>query len=162
MRVPEFTPRLNLLMLSIPAEMKDVTDEIQRVLDAQNNMISRMAKAINGMIEFGNVTDESSNLRGQWVEESMGTGDVAAAHTFTHNMSIPISSAGLPNVRWLVFGFEHDGDTVDAASALSLSFQAGDTVGTDAIQLRLHVGGTRVVNDTHPVVATVFFTPAIS
>ena len=161
MKVPEFVPRLNLLMLSIPAEMKDVIDEVQRVLDAQNNMLARMARTINGMIEFGNVTDEEANIRGQWVEVAIAAVDTAT--TFTHNMNIPISSAGLPNVRWLVFGFEHDGVGVtDGTATMSLNFEAGDTVGTNAIQLRLYADGSRTVGASNKVTVTLFFTPAIS
>jgi hypothetical protein len=159
-KVPETVARLNVLPLNLPREMRALADEIQRVDDAQNNLLGQMARAINGFIEFGNVTDQDTNIRGTWVEQSFTAADTKTV--VTHNMNIPISVAGAPNVRWLCFGFEHDGDTTDAASTLSVNFEAGDAVAVNTIELRLYVGGTRVVDGDHPVTATLFFTPAVS
>lgn len=116
------------------------------------------ATSHNGSIE---------NIAGSWVEAKWGTVDGSGDHIVTvyHNLfpdpayTLPVT--GEPNVRWLVFGFSHDGNTVDAASTLSVVFQEGDTVAANSIELQLHVGGTRVVDDTHPVTATLFFIPAV-
>jgi hypothetical protein len=104
------------------------------------------------------------NITGSWVEVTFPALDTAV--TCHHNLFrnwpdyvLPIT--GEPNVRWLVFGFSHDGDTADAASTLSVNFEKLDTVAANSIQLRLYKAGARVVDGTHPVTATLFFIPAV-
>jgi hypothetical protein len=141
--------------------------------------ITELTRVVDRDIEFGNpqnpYDDQSTtlagagtptthngsvqNIRGQWVEVEFSAADTAVA--FTHNLNSDVAVAGEPNVRWIVFGLEHDGNTADAASTLSVSFETGDTITANAIQLRLYVGGTRVVDGDHKAKATLFFIPAV-
>jgi hypothetical protein len=138
--------------------------------------LAEVQRVVDSLIEFGNpqnpFDDQSStladgathngslqNIHGSWVEVEVDTANSSV--TCTHNLNVPIAVAGEPNVRWLVFGFEHDGNTADAASTLSVNFETGDTITTDAIDLYFHVGGTRVVDGDHKLKATLFFVPAV-
>lgn len=155
-----------------PLSITQQVEEIRLVLDGDTGFgHPNDPNDITSTIPAGMATTSHNgfveNITGSWVEAEFGTVDGGGDHITTcyHNLFpdpnyiLPVS--GAPNVRWLVFGFSHDGDTVDAASTLSIVFQEGDTVAAASIELQLHVGGTRVVDDTHPVVATLFFTPAV-
>jgi hypothetical protein len=151
-----------------PQSIVQQVEEIHRVLD--------------GLVGFGNPQDPTSltsttapgaaaanhpgtmeNIIGSWVEVTFTAANTAV--TCHHNLfpdpgyTLPVT--GEPNVRWLLFGLSHDGDSANAASTLSVSFKEGDTVAVNSLQLRLHVGGARVVDGDHPVVACLFFTPAV-
>jgi hypothetical protein len=99
------------------------------------------------------------NMEGSWVELDVETADWPT--TCYHNLNTPVAVAGSPNVRWLVFGYQHDGNTADVASTVSCSFEVGDIVAVNSIELRFYVGGTRVVNKDHPLKVTLFFIRAI-
>ena len=114
----------------------------------------------------------TSNIFGSWVEvalEATGVNIVKCYHnlyldsTTSPQYTVPVS--GEPNVRWLVFGYGHDGTGADATSGLLVTpaFVSGDTVAVDYIQLRISVStvGTAVtVSADHPVIACLFFTQA--
>jgi hypothetical protein len=141
--------------------------------------VTEVTRVVDGEIEFGNpqnpYDDQSTtlagagtptthngsvqNIKGQWVEVEVSAADTAT--TCTHNLNQTVAVAGEPNVRWIVFGFEHDGNTADAASTLSANFETGDTITADAIELRFYVGGTRVVDGDHKLKVTLFFIPAV-
>jgi len=115
-------------------------------------------------VSAANHNGTTENIAGSWVEVTFDTPDSAVTchhNLFRHWPTYTLPVTGEPNVRWLVFAFSHDGNTVDAASTLSINFEEGDTVTTNSIALRLYVGGTRVVDATHPCTATLFFVPAV-
>jgi len=151
-----------------PQSIVQQSEEIQRVVDGDiefghpndpEDITSTTPAGSTSLAHNGNV----QNIAGSWVEAKY----TSANSTFTcyHNLfpdpeyTLPVT--GEPNVRWLVFGFSHDGNTIDAASTLSVDFVEGDTVAANSIQLRLHAAGTRVVDATHPVTVTLFFIPAV-
>ncbi len=103
------------------------------------------------------------NIVGSWVEATFTAADTAV--TCYHNLfpdpeyNLPVT--GEPNVRWLVFGFSHDGTGANAASTLSVSFHETDTVAVNSIELRCYVGGGRTIHADNPVTVTLFFVPAV-
>ncbi len=103
------------------------------------------------------------NIAGSWVEVSI-TGE-GGATTYNHNLNVPISlgtrNLEEPNVRWLFANFSHDGNGIDGPSTLSLNYQEVDPITVNSIDLRLHVGGARVVDGTHPCKVSVFFIPVV-
>lgn len=99
------------------------------------------------------------NIEGTWVEHTIGTSDANTVRVFHHNLDLPVLNSQ-PNVRGILMGFSHDGNTADAASTVSVGFTEGDTVAANSIELRVFVGGTRVVDDTHPLTVSLFFIPA--
>jgi hypothetical protein len=117
----------------------------------------------------GHHNGTSANIDGSWVEaKAEATG--ASVVTFTHNLNIDnpqyaVPVTGEPNVRWLVFGWTHDGDGVDGTSGatVNVGFINGDTVVANSIDLRVSVAtvGTAItINATHPLILTLFFTRA--
>lgn len=151
-----------------PLSIVQQVEEVQRVAD--------------GLIEFGHPNDPEDissttpagmastshngnvqNIVGAWVEAKFTATNSAVLvyhNLFAHDPNYAVPVSGAPNVRWLVFGFSHDGTGVDAASALSVNFTEGDTVNANSIQLRLYAAGTRTVGAGNPVTVTLFFTPA--
>jgi hypothetical protein len=166
-------------MSKIPTTVVD-PEKPQSIVKA----VTEIARVVDGNVEFGNpqnpYDDQDDtlagsdvptthngflqNIKGSWVEEEIGSKwALGAAVTCYHNLNVPVAVAGLPNVRWLVFGFQHDGNGVaaDTTCTVSANFQAGDTVATDSIQLRFYAAGARVVDQTHLLKVTLFFTPAV-
>jgi hypothetical protein len=141
--------------------------------------ISRLLRIVEGEIEIGDPQhpqDDGSatlagsgtptthngrvvNIRGSWVELNVTAADTAV--TCTHNLSIPVAVTGEPNVLWTVKRCIHSGTAANAASTWSVNFEVGDTVGTDAIQLRFYAAGARTVNADNPLKVTLFFEPAV-
>jgi hypothetical protein len=145
--------------------------------------VEEIRRTLDYLVEFGNPQDPTDatsttlagaaagnhpgtlqNIFGSWVEVEVSTADTAV--TCYHNLNMPVIT-GEPNVRWLVFGLEHDGwdgGIVGAASwdgAMSCSFQTGDTINVNDIQLRFYAVAPRVIAAAHPLKATLFFIPAI-
>jgi hypothetical protein len=80
------------------------------------------------------------------------------AYTFTHNLNIPNKATGGFNVGWIPVRYIHDGNTVDAASTISVNYETGDAITANAIDLRFYFGGTRVIAG-HALTATIWFFP---
>lgn len=143
--------------------------------------LARSQRIIDGFIEVGspqNPNDPASttladgsahngtlvNMAGAWVEV-----DVTAADTkfdCVHNLGAQVLVSGgnnLPNVRWQVMGFQHNGTGAIATSTLSVNYDSRDqaSISTTSFPLRLYVGVTRTVNGGNPVRVTLFFTPAV-
>lgn len=144
----------------------------------------RVQRVVDGRLEFGSPQDPRDpasttlasgaaaahngtllNVLGSWVEV-----DVVALDTLvlcTHNLAIPVTSVGgvnQPNVRWLLFGFQHSGNTADAASVLSCNYELGDaaSITQDAFPLRFYAAGARTVGaDPDDIRASLFFVPAV-
>jgi hypothetical protein len=110
--------------------------------------------AHNGTIE---------NIRGSWVEVNVTSVNVQV-HTVTHNLDVAIIDSTTPNVRWLKFAVMHDG-TGGVFGATRLWTDVNwltQTVTPNAIDLTFAVlvGGVITIDSDHPVVFTLFFTPA--
>lgn len=136
----------------------------------------RVQRVVDGRLEFGSPQDPRDpasatipdgashngiiqNIMGSWFELSLGTGDLAVDQTCTHNLGIPIVSASTPNVRWIVFGLQHNAAGAGAGSTISAVYEGG-TVGENAIVLRFYAAA-RTVNDANPLKVTLFFVPVV-
>jgi len=155
--------------LSIVEQLSEIQDVVDRKIEFGHpshpeDISSVLAAGVTSTSHNG----YTENIAGSWVELKFGD-VVAGAHKATayHNLfqddpnyTLPV--AGVPNVRWLVFGFSHSGNTVDAASTLSVAFDESDSgsVAANSIKLSLNFGGTRVVSDAEPVTVTLFFVRA--
>lgn len=138
---------------------------------------SRVQRVVDGQIEFGspqNPNDPQSttvadgvthngilqNMLGAWVEILVDTAPGLAANiTCTHNLGVPIVNASTPNVRWLVFGWQHNAAGTGATSTVSVVYEGG-TVAENSIVLRFYANA-RTVNDANPLKCTLFFVPAV-
>ncbi len=136
----------------------------------------RVQRVVDGQIDFGAPQDPKdpasstlpdgsahngilNNILGSWFEISIGTGDLAVDQTCTHNLGQPIVSATTPNVRWLVFGIQHNAAGAGAGSTVSVVYEGG-TVGENSIVLRFYAAA-RTVNDANPLKVTLFFIPVV-
>lgn len=141
------------------------------------NQVQRLTSTVDGLLGFGSPQDPTDpqstdladgaahngsleNMDGSWVEVDVETLD--AATTCTHNLAAPaISATASPNVRWLVFGYEHDGTgTTGASDTVSCNYETGDAITDDAIELRFYAAN-RTVDATHPLRVTLFFVRAV-
>ena len=152
--------------------------------------ISKIIQVVDGLVEFGDPIDpfdpgntgragasttahpgSTSNIHGSWVEVIL-TASGRSKKTCHHNLYLEennsgtyiLPTSGEPNVRWLVFGWLHDGTNKNASTMdCSVSF-IGDTVAVNSVDLVFNVilGGTAnvTVDVTHPVLCTLFFTRA--
>lgn len=107
------------------------------------------------------------NLKGSWVEASL-TATGSSTVTCRHNLYLDsgpytLPAAGQPNVRWIVFGWQHDGTGITAPVVVSVYF-AGGAVAVNAIDLNFDIflpaGSALTVDGTHPMKVTLFFTRA--
>ena len=165
-------------------------DNVQPDPDKPETLVDQLYKitqVLDGLVEFGDPIDPfdpantlragstagappgtTSNIHGSWVEIVLETTG-RITKTCTHNLyleednstySLPV--AGEPNVRWLMFGWMHDGD-LDSSATLDLSVAfIGGTVATNSLQLEFQVtkGGTLTIDSNHPIICTLFFTRA--
>ncbi len=106
------------------------------------------------------------DMDGSWVEVEL-TSTTQAAVTFNHNLflSTPnytIVSTAEPNVRWLMMGWIHDGDSASSSDVVVNVWYEGGTVTANSIplQTKVTVGGTLTVDGDHPMKLTLFFVRA--
>lgn len=95
------------------------------------------------------------HMRGSWVHQSI---TALGTNTFTHQLELP-TPTGKVNVRWLVFGWQHDGTGAGVGDSLSVNYQGG-TIGTNSIQLYVTAAGARTVDGSHPLTLDLYFVPA--
>lgn len=139
-----------------PGQVKGLPDLLTELQAIRRQLVQR--------ISFGDPlgTDADGklvNVEGAWVEATVT--NLAAAFTCTHGLGAPYSGgATRPNVRWLLFGVEHDGTGAGAADTVGVLRQAGDTMTSNSIDLRAVASGGRTVSGAHPLVLTLFFTLA--
>lgn len=136
-------------------------------LEGLARYVTTISDIMFGGIEFG-VPDDGSggtfvthggNMEGQWVTGSFTANDTAT--TITHNMDL--STTGTINCRWLIFRIEHSGvGATGGDDQISISFETGDTVAADTIQLRAHGGANRTVSGDEPITVDFFFIPAVT
>lgn len=136
--------------------------------------LGRVQRVLDGEVEFGNPQDPTDpqsttrangvahngtvlNVRGSWFEAAVTALNTNV--TCTHNLGLPIVSASSPNVRWLVFGWQHDGTGAGAGSSVSAVY-VGGAVTTNSIVLRFFAAG-RTVDVIHPLTVSLFFVPAV-
>lgn len=143
---------------------------------------SRLQRVMDGQIEFGSPQDPNDpasvtlangtahngilqNMLGAWVEV-----DVTALDTrvdCAHNLGVPITvvaATNQPNVRWLVFGYQHSGTLAIAGSTISCNYELGDaaSITSNSFPLRFYAAGTRTVGaDPDDLRVTLFFVPAV-
>jgi len=138
--------------------------------------LSRVQRTVDGQIEFGTPQDPNDpasttlangsahngtllNILGSWVEVSVGAAQVNTNLTFTHNLDVQVLGATTPNVRWLVFGWQHSGVGSLAGSSVSLVYTDG-TVTANSIGLRVWAGGL-TVDGGNQLKVSAFFIPSV-
>ncbi len=144
-------PQLERSLLNVKS-LPDVTRVLNYLADLFNNRISF------GEPDDGAGNPRSDNIQGLWATATFTALD--SATTVTHNLGL--NTAGTINCRWFVGKIEHDGTLADGTSAVSIQFETGDTVAADTIQLRCYTAATRTVDGDHPVLADLFFIPAVT
>lgn len=144
--------------------------------------LSRAQRIVDGGIEFGSPQDPKDpasttlangtshngtlvNVLGSWVEIDVDTLD--APQNCAHNLDVPVTVVGgvnQPNVRWLVFGYQHSGTLAIAGSTISCNYELTDaaSITKDSFPLRFYAAGTRTIGaDPDDLRVTLLFTPAI-
>jgi hypothetical protein len=145
--------------------------------------VTDVSRVVDGEIEFGhpqNPYDDQDttlagagtptthngsvqNIKGSWVEITLGTGDLAGtgAVTCTHNLNIPVINTE-PNVRWIVMGWKVETDIVVADdTSLSVFYDETDAASITADAMPLRFGSNLTVTDANPVDVCLFFIPAV-
>lgn len=142
----------------------------------------RVQREVDGRLEFGspqNPNDPTSttralggvhngtlqNIDGSWFEAVL-TAAGRTSVTCTHNLDVStLNPAATPNVRWLVFGWMHNGTGGSAATRLDLAvWYQGGTRTANAIDLIFDVtvtAGALTIDGSNPVVVSLFFTRAV-
>jgi len=113
--------------------------------------------AHNGVLE---------DIEGSWVEIELTENDptdVPCNHNlYLNNPEYTVPVAGSPNVRWSVWGWQHDGNGYVPPVVLSVFFDssAGGAVAANTILLTFSVSGLTPHAD-HPLKVTLFFIKAV-
>lgn len=97
------------------------------------------------------------NLAGTFVSANItGTGAVS----FAHNLDVSLQGfpSSAPNVGWVVIGLRHSGAGA-TADGIVLEYQTGDSVTTNAIELRARYGGRTVASGANSIDVLVWFFP---
>lgn len=151
-----------------PQSIVDAVRQLQDIVDGrvafgspQDPTDPQSAARADGVVHNGSL----ENMQGSWFEAVIES--TAQFHLITciHNLSLPVFDSQ-PNVRWVLFGTHHDGTGSTGNSRLWMfaHYNGGDTITEDSIELRFASlwGGTfPTVDATHPLVVSVFFTPAV-
>ena len=142
----------------------------------------RVSREVDGRMEFGSPQDPNNpssttlangvihngtilNMKGAWVEVDVVTLD--AVVNCVHNLDVPVTLIGgvnQPNVRWLIFGYQHSGTLAIAGSTISCNYELGDaaSITTNSFPLRFYAAGTRTVGvDPDEIRVSLFFVPAV-
>ena len=161
-------------------------DNPDSIVEQQNGII----QVIDGLIEFGDPLDpfdaantgragatstshpgSTSNIHGAWVEIEL-TAEGRSTKTCYHNLYLEednsgtytLPTSGEPNVRWLLFGWGHDGVGADTNTRLDLAvYFLGGTVATNSVALEFDVtltAGAWTLGSNNPLLVTLFFTRA--
>jgi hypothetical protein len=103
------------------------------------------------------------HMLGSFVNLVIGTGDLDANITCTHNLNIPNKGTGTGptemNVGWVPVRWEHNGTGVaGVVETVSCNYEDG-AITADSIQLRFYAAAARTVNDANPLYVTLWFFP---
>jgi len=142
--------------------------------------MARVQRVVDGKLEFGSPQDPSDptsatvangvahngtilNMNGAWfsgILEATGRGNL----TCVHNLDTPIT-AGLIPVRWLVWGWSHNGTGGGAATELDLAlWYMGGAVTANSIVLATSVNliaGALTINAGNPLRVDLWFERAV-
>jgi len=134
----------------------DLEDLDRRINMLENTLFAGLSYGVPVSItERGTASGQRvDNMRGAWVHATI---TALGNNTFTHNLELA-APTGVLNVRWLVFGWQHDGNGAGTSSNVALIYQGG-TVTADAVDLYV-TAVTRTVDVTHPLTLDLFFIPA--
>lgn len=140
----------------------------------------RVQRVVDGLIEFGSPQDPTDpqsatradgvshngtlvNLDGSWYTaeiDAVGRTDI----TCVHNLGVQ-AGTGLIPVRWLPFGWTHDGTGGGAATELDLAvWYMGGAVTTNSIVLAVSANvtvGALTISAVHPLRLDLLFTRAV-
>ena len=157
----EFPPRL--ADPSDPDSIAQWAREITELLSGQVSIGEPVAfDYLTGGVDALRPNGTTGNIHGSFVYMPVIQADVAV--TYTHNLNIPNKGgAGPPpdlNVGWIPVRIIHNGNTVNAASTISVNYEIGDAVTANSIQLRWYIGGTRVIAKPHDLYTYLWFFPA--
>lgn len=162
-------------MSRVPPNVVNPTDPMSVV-----EHVYRVQRVVDGKMEFGSPQDPTNptsatvangvahngtilNMEGSWYS-ALITAVGRSTITCTHNLATP-TTAGLIPVRWLIFGWTHDGTGGGAATELDLAlWYMGGAVTTNAIVLSVScavIAGALTINADHPVRLDLFFTRAV-
>lgn len=145
--------------------------------------LSRVQRVVDGQLEFGSPQDPNDpqsatapngvahngtlqNLHGSWFTCSI---TAAGRSTFTciHNLfeSNFTPTAGLVPVRWMEWGWSHDGTGGGAGTQLDLDvWYMGGAIAFDRIDLAVSAivtAGALTISGAHPVRLDLFFIRAV-
>jgi hypothetical protein len=142
----------------------DFVGEIQNPEDPDSiaEWSRTVADLLNGQLSIGEPVSEDATLKpngvkghllGSFVNVVIGTGDLDAAFTCTHNLNIPQKGTGTAptelNVCWTIVRAEHSGNGAGVTSTISCNYETGDAVTANAIDLRFYANA-RTVADPAP------------
>lgn len=99
-----------------------------------------------------------SGETGAWVTATVE--DLDSAVTLTHNLGITVPGDGSCNVSVSRYTFEHNGASTgqvfDGTEDINAVFQEGDSVTTNAVEMRFYASGNRRVDFLNPITASLF------
>ena len=146
--------------------------------------LKQLQRVVDGNVEFGSPQDPSDpastvlangtthngtivNMLGSWVERDVVASELGTLILFRHNLSIPyitVGGARQPNVRWLLFGFQHSGaGPTGAGSTISCNYDTRDeaSIDEDNFPLRFYAAARTVGADPDDLRVTLFFVPVV-
>lgn len=124
-------PRRLLVDPAQPQSMVDMIDELTRVLELQTSFGNPqdpderdMSSSTLAGTAAANHPGTLENIEGSWVEVEVGTDQLDTAINCHHNLNVPVVSTSTPNVRWIPFMFQHDGEPGSRFSDLQVNLGA--------------------------------------
>jgi hypothetical protein len=132
-----------------------------------SNRVNLLEQILSGFLGFGTpvtvglvsgytpANGTLDNMYGSWVEVTIEPTKAGASATFSHYLNTPTVGAAVPNVRWLVFGYQIASGVSVSGNVFSLVYEGG-TITKDAIDLKFF---SSVAMAGATVKVTVFFIP---
>ena len=153
----------------ITADERQESDQSRQHEDVIVRQIQLSNDVVNGQLGFGlppgtDAEPLKDNIHGVWVRAEFIAKDTPTE--IIHNLNLPLvdgtilSTAFIPNVRWINFMVAHDGTGAGPACMISLVYEIGDEITPNSIELRVFCSAPRTVNADHPIYVDLFFIPA--